>query len=274
MSSVAGSEDSGGFARRATPEPERGGSRDRIYWLHPVGTDEYDGLMQDVLQREANADTEVVVESLDEGPCHLEYHYYRALVLPESIRRLLEAERNGFDAAVMGCSYDPGLKEIREVIGEIPVVFPAKTCTYLAATMGDRFSILVGRNKWIPSMRESVERYGMGSKLASFVSPDMGVLDFQRDHEMTRQRIIEAGRKAIEQDHAEVLILGCTMELGFAMELQALLNVPVLDATVTPLKFAEFKAELRQRYGWSHSKIGGFETPPELEIREWSLPWR
>jgi allantoin racemase len=71
-----------------------------------------------------------------------------------------------------------------------------------------------------------------------------------------------------------VLILGCTMELGFAMELQGLLGVPVLDATVTPLKFAEFKADLRQRFGWSHSKIGGFETPPELEIQEWSLPWR
>jgi allantoin racemase len=166
------------------------------------------------------------------------------------------------------------LKEIREVIVEMPVVFPAETCTYLAATMGDRFSILVGRRKWIPAMRESVERYGLGGKLASFVTLEMGVQDFQRDHEVTRNRMIAAGRTAIEQDDAEVLILGCTMEVGFAMELQGLLGVPVLDATVTPLKFAEFKAELRRRYGWSHSKAGAFESPPDLEIREWSLPWR
>jgi len=246
----------------------------RIYWLNPVGTDTYDALMQETLQREAAPGTEVVVESLTEGPCHLEYHYYGALVLPESILRLQEAERDGFDAAVMGCFYDPGLKEIREATVEMPVVFPAETCTYLAATMGDSFSILVGRTKWIPAMREQVDRYGLRGKLASFVSLDMGVLDFQRDHEVTRARMIDAARLAIERDHAEVLILGCTMELGFAMELQALLGVPVLDATVTPFKFAEFKAELRQRYGWSHSKAGGFETPPELEIREWSLPWR
>jgi Asp/Glu/hydantoin racemase len=246
----------------------------RIYWLNPVGTDEYDALMQETLQAEAGPDTEIVVDSLSEGPCHLEYHYYGALVLPESIRRLQEAERDGFDAAVMGCFYDPGLKEIREVIGGMPVVFPAETCTYLAATMGDKFSILVGRQKWIPSMRESVERYGLAGKLASFVPLDLGVQDFQRDHEETRTRMIAAGRKAIEQDSAEVLILGCTMELGFALELQGLLGVPVLDATVTPLKFAEFKADLKQRYGWSHSKIGAYEAPPELEIREWSLPWR
>jgi Asp/Glu/hydantoin racemase len=245
----------------------------RIYWLNPVGTDDYDAVMVETLQRELGPDTEVVVESLSEGPCHLEYHYYGALVLPESIRRLQEAERDGFDAAVMGCFYDPGLKEIREVISEMPVVFPAETCTYLAATMGDRFSILVGRQKWIPSMRDSVERYGLAGKLASFVPLGLGVQDFQRDHDVTRSRMIAAGRKAIEQDHAEVLILGCTMEFGFAMELQALLGVPVLDATVTPLKFAEFKADLRRRYGWSHSKAGAYESPPELEIREWSLPW-
>lgn len=246
----------------------------RIYWLNPVGTDESDDLMLDALQGEAGHDTEVVVESLAEGPCHLEYHYYGALVLPESIRRLQQAERDGFDAAVMGCFYDPGLKEIREVISDMPVVFPAETCTYLAATMGDRFSVLVGRQKWVPSMRDSIERYGLAGKLASFVTLEMGVLDFQQDHEVTRARMIAAGRKAIDEDNAEVLILGCTMEFGFALELQNLLGVPVLDATVTPLKFAEFKADLRRRYGWSHSKTGAFESPPELEIREWSLPWR
>jgi allantoin racemase len=245
----------------------------RIYWLNPVGTDESDDLMLDALQGEAGHDTEVVVESLAEGPCHLEYHYYGALVLPESIRRLQQAERDGFDAAVMGCFYDPGLKEIREVISDMPVVFPAETCTYLAATMGDRFSVLVGRQKWVPSMRDSIERYGLAGKLASFVTLEMGVLDFQQDHEVTRARMIAAGRKAIDEDNAEVLILGCTMEFGFALELQNLLGVPVLDATVTPLKFAEFKADLRRRYGWSHSKVGAFESPPQLEIREWSLPW-
>src|SRR5262249_3818456 len=156
----------------------------RIYWLNPVGTNEYDPLMVEALQREVDLDTEVVVDSLSEGPCHLEFHYYGALALPESIRRLQEAERDGFDAAVMGCFYDPALKEIRGVIVEMPVVFPAEACTYLAATMGDKFSILVGRQKWVPAMRDSVERYGLGGKLASFVTLDMGVQDFQRDHDV------------------------------------------------------------------------------------------
>lgn len=47
--------------------------------------------------------------------------------------------------------------------------------------------------------------------------------------------------------------------------------MPVLDATVTPLKFAEFKAELKQRYGWAASKLGHYETPPEGEQLDWRL---
>jgi allantoin racemase len=83
--------------------------------------------------------------------------------------------------------------------------------------------------------------------------------------------MIRLGREAVEQDGAEVLILGCTIEFGFFRDLQNELGVPVLDATVTPFKVAELRAELRQRYGWSASKKGGYEAPPLSEIEAWGL---
>lgn len=245
----------------------------RVLWLNPVGHNTFDQDMQTLLQREADPGTEVEVRSLPCGPHHLEYHYYGALVLPEAIRELRRAQEEGFDAAVMGCFYDPGLKEIREVITGMPVVFPEETCVSLAVTMGDQFSVLVGRRKWIPAMLENVDRYGQRRKLASFVPLEMGVLDFQQDHRITEERMTRAARQAVEQDGAEVLILGCTMEYGFAARLQEQLGVPVLDATVTPFKYAEFRAGLKQRYGWSHSKRGAYETPPQAEIQQWHLPW-
>jgi allantoin racemase len=179
---------------------------------------------------------------------------------------LKAAEKEGFDAAIVGCFYDPGLKEAREVTEHMPVVFPEETCGYLAATMGNRFSILVGRRKWVPAMRDNLERYGLAGRLASFKTLDMGVLDFQQDPRETYKRMFKLGREALEADGAEVLILGCTIEFGFAEKLQQELAAPVLDATVTPFKYAEFKAELKQKFGWSVSKIGGYESPDEQEI--------
>ncbi|GAA4013799.1 aspartate/glutamate racemase family protein [Deinococcus rubellus] len=244
----------------------------RVLWLNPVGHDQYDQDMLHLFQQEAEPDTEIVVRSLTQGPHHLEYHAYGALVLPECLRELRRAEQEGFDAAVMGCFYDPGVKEIREMITAMPVIFPEETCVSLAATMGDRFSILVGRRKWIPAMLENVERYGQSRRLASFVSLDLGVLEFQQDHQRTEQRMTQAAQRAVEEDGAEVLILGCTMEYGFARRLQDQLGIPVLDATVTPFKYAEFRAGLKQRYGWSHSKHNAYESPPDSELRQWNLP--
>jgi len=243
----------------------------RVLWLNPLGTDAFDADMQKLFDAEKLPGTEVTVRSLARGPHHVEYHYYGALVMPDVLHMLREAEAEGFDAAVVGCFYDPGLKEAREVVTSMPVIFPAETCAYLAATMADRFSVLVGRRKWVPAMREIIERYGLGSKLSSFKILEMGVLDFQKDPPETERRMVALAREAVEKDGAEAIILGCTAEFGFAQALQAEIGVPVLDATVTPFKFAEFKADLRKRYGWAASKIGGYESPSLSEIESWGL---
>lgn len=243
----------------------------RVLWINPLGTDAFDADMQAVFEAEKMPGTEVEVRSLERGPHHIEYHYYGALVMPDVLHMLRQAEQEGFDAAVVGCFYDPGLKEAREVVTTMPVVFPAETCSYLAATMADKFSVLVGRRKWVPAMREVIERYGLGGKLSSFKVLELGVLDFQKDPPETERRMVALAREAVEQDGAEAIILGCTAEFGFAQALQAEIGVPVLDATVTPFKFAEFKADLRKRYGWAASKRGGFESPRTSEIEGWGL---
>jgi allantoin racemase len=243
----------------------------KILWINPVGTNGFDQMMLNLFNQEKMPDTQVEVRSLKRGPHHLEYHYYSTLVLPDTLHMLRQAEQEGFDAAVVGCFYDPGLKECREVVEKMPVIFPAEACSYLAATMADKFSILVGRRKWIPAMRESIERYGLSHKLASFRELNMGVYDFQKDPKETERRMLEQAKAAVEEDGAEAIILGCTIEFGFFRVLQKEIGVPVLDATITSLKFAELKAELKQRYDWGSSKYGGFESPPASEIAAWGL---
>ena len=42
------------------------------------------------------------------------------------------------------------------------------------------------------------------------------------------RRLIEAGRKAVEEEFAEALILGCTLEVGFYKQVEQALGVPVM----------------------------------------------
>lgn len=244
----------------------------RILWINPVGTSIWDREIETMLQREALPGTHVEARSLTRGPHHLEYLSYDAQVLPDVLDLIRRAEAEGFDAAVVGCFYDPGVREAREVAEGIAVAFPCESCVTLAATLGDRFSIVVGRNKWIPAMRETVWRYGMERRLASFRAVELGVHDFQRDPPETERRLLQAARAAIAEDGAEVIILGCTIEFGFFRRLQAELGVPVLDATVTPFKVAELLADLKQRFGWLPSKVGGYQSPPQHEVEAWVFP--
>jgi len=242
----------------------------RILYIDPVGVEVVEEGLQ-FLRSQKQEGTELTMVTLPRGPEHLEYRYYEALVLVDILHLIKEAESQGFDAAVIGCFYDTGLQDAREVAERMAVVAPCEASTHIASTLGEKFSIIVGRRKWIPQMMENVVRYGMKGRLASFKSVDLGVLEFHQDEEETARRFKEVGREAVERDGAEVLILGCTATYGFYRELQEELGVPVIDSMIAAFKTAEFAAELRNRFGWSHSKIGGYESPPADEIAAWQL---
>jgi len=243
----------------------------KILFIDPVGTDLFDQPIKEYLETAKHPETQVDVVSLERGPMHLEYHYYEALVIADTLHTVRKAELDGYDAAVIGCFYDPGLLEAREITEKLVVTAPAEAAMHIATTLGHSFSILVGRRKWIPKMHENVVKYGFSEKLASFKSLDMGVYDFQKDPALTAQRMRDAAREAVEVDGAEVIILGCTIEFGFYKELQKELGVPVIDAILAPFKYAEFLSELKERFAWTHSKIYGYESPPRSEIAEWKI---
>jgi allantoin racemase len=242
----------------------------RVLWINPIGTDVFDEPIRDELERVKRPDTEVDVRSLGRGPHHLEYSCYEAAAVPDILALVAEAEVEGFDAAVIGCFYDTALRPARELTSRMAVAAPCESAVHIAATLGDTFSVVVGRRKWIPEMRDNVRRYGFGERLASFKVLELGVHDFQADPHETHRRIEAAGREAVDADGAEVLVLGCTAEFGFFEQLQRELGVPVIDATVAPFKYAELLGDLAA-LGWRPSKVGGYAAPPLSELEAFGL---
>ncbi|MVT14255.1 MAG: hydantoin racemase [Euryarchaeota archaeon] len=242
----------------------------KILWIDPVVSNIFDESMKDYLNSIKHEDTILDVVSLNNGPKHLEYQFYEALVGFDILNNIKIAEKNGYDAAIIGCFYDPFLSEARE-ISDIVVTAPAESSMAIAISLGHKFSIIVGRKKWIPQMEENLIKYGLRDRLASFKYINMGVLDFQVKKEETERRLINAGKEAIEKDGAEVLILGCTAQFGFYKKMQEKLGIPVIDPSVASLKYAEFLIDLKKFTGLKHSKIGKYETPPYEEIKDWNL---
>ena len=242
----------------------------KVLYISPTGGSRYGEQMADILEQARRPDTAVTFVGLPpDRPNHLEYHAYEAMILPDLVR-IVRAKHRDYDAIISGGYYDVALRELREISGQTPVIGPCQATTAMASVLANSFSILVGRQKWIPRMSANVRSYGHGKRMASMRAVDLTVHDFHQNPDAAK-RLLDLGQDCIERDGAEALILGCTAEYGFASEMQDMLKVPVLEAIPAALKYAEMMADSAKNFGWYPSRKHGSAAPPEEEITAWGL---
>jgi len=229
------------------------GRKKRILYVIPVAAEQQriDRTL-DQLNRIKDSDTEVEVIGLENGPEHLEYHLFEHVAVDQIINKLLKLKQS-YDAIVVACFYDPGSRELRELM-EIPIVFPAEACMHIAAMLGHKFSIIVATRKCFPKMLDNAKLYGLESRLASMRAVDMSVVELRTNHEKARELLTQECKRAIEIDYAEIIILGCTAFEGLPELLQDQLGIPVLDPVMVTFKVAELFAALKVNLGISPSK--------------------
>lgn len=245
----------------------------KILYIDPAYDNSYIHLFKNHLNIYAEANSTIQVESLGDkqGPEHVEYSCYEVMVMPDIVSKVIDAEKRGFDAAIIGCFYDPALQAAREVSRNMMVSAPSESAFSIAKSLGNNISIIVGRTKTIPQIKQNVYRYGLVENFAGFRSVDLGVLEFQEDSKETMTRIRGEAKKAIVEDHADVIVLGCTAELGFHEALQKELGVPIIDASIAALKYTEMLININKKAGWSHSRIDVYEAPPYEEAVRFGL---
>lgn len=232
-----------------------------ILWVNPVGTADFDLGTLELIEAVRSPEHVPRVRHLDEGPPHLEYHLYEHQALSPMLELMREAEAGGCGAGIIGCFYDGGLRELREAL-RMPVVGMAEASMLLAVTLGHRFSIIVGRRKWIPKMTDNVVLCGFERRLASFRSVEMTIPDVVAEPELFFDRVIEESRHAIDDDGAEVVVLSEISSPSFWARAKSELSVPLVDPGVACWKWAELAADLYLRQGLTHSKAFGYEAPP------------
>ena len=118
----------------------------RILWVDPIGTDRFLSDVANILRWVRREGTEVDVMYLGpDRPKHLEYHAYEAMVIGDIVR-LTYAASAQHDAIVIGCFYDVGLREAREVSRQAVVTaVPARSGEVRVEALkdGSRVGVLV-----------------------------------------------------------------------------------------------------------------------------------
>lgn len=219
----------------------------KIKVIVPVSTDQWNNLIRETYEKYKDPDTEITIVNIERGPESIEQRYDETWA---SLPTLLEAERaekEGYDAVIDYCFGDPALESIKEALN-ILVVGLNEPSIHIASILGRRFSIIgVGGKKIEASGRtvDKVAHYGLGNRLASVRKVEVRVLDVKKEFEKVVEALTEEGRKAIKEDGADVLILGCGSLLNIAEILQQRLGVPVIDPGLVALKVAEDLVKLK-----------------------------
>jgi allantoin racemase len=217
------------------------------------------------------SDLEVTCSIIDKGPASIESEFDEALAIPDTIKRAIEAERAGAHAIVIDCMGDPGLASCREAVS-IPVLGPCQTAIHVATMLGHKFSFITVLDRLRPMLDHIVAAYGLTASYASFDAIDVPVLDIFHDVDKLGRALGEKAIKAVREDHAGAIILGCTGFLGLAEIIyeslcEEKLDVPVIDAIPLTIRMADtlVKCEL------SHSKHI-YPKPGKKEIAGYPMP--
>ncbi|MBO8182499.1 MAG: aspartate/glutamate racemase family protein [Archaeoglobus sp.] len=235
----------------------------RIRIIVPIIVDVFNEEVEREFKTYASEKTEIEVVNLDRGTASIESEFDEALAAPDIIKKTIEAEKQGFDGAIIDCFGDPAVKAAREAV-DIPVVGAAEPSMLFACSLGHRFSVVTVLENVIPMIENIAKVLGVYDKLASVRSVDIPVLELH-DKDKLKNALHDEMLKAIKEDKAHVLILGCTGMMGLANDLHNMLkeegfDVPVIDPAAASIKFIEALLGL----GVKQSRLT-YMKPPEKE---------
>ena len=124
---------------------------------------------------------------------------------------------------------------------------------------GHKFSIMELLEQGPALTRQMLRIYGLEEFLASIRVLGLTVEEIWADKERLKEAIPKEGKKAVEEDGADAIVLSCGFMSGMAKELEDELAVPVIDPWGAAIKFAEMLLSL----GLSHSKKAHMTRHPK-----------
>ena len=216
-------------------------------------------LREDVAKSYSSADVEVGIVSVGAspygglGPAEIQ------LVAPYYHAACIEAERQGYDAAVPLGMLDLGVDGARSLV-DIPVIGPCEAVFHVAAQLGDRFGVICYHPSVIPRQRTQTKAYGMEDWIAGRRAVGFHLREMADNKQAMIDAFIAAGRALIEEDGADVIIAHgitqCPIHIKpeWAMEQ---LGVPVVEGIGAPIRMAAMMASLglkHSRKRWPKSK--------------------
>ncbi|MFS0647576.1 aspartate/glutamate racemase family protein [Siminovitchia sp. 179-K 8D1 HS] len=217
----------------------------RIKIINPNTTESMTKNIQSAGEKYASSNTEIIAVSPSTGPASIESYFDEYLAVPGVMEEILKGDHTeNVDAYVIACFGDPGLYAAREITDK-PVVGIAEAAITISKFIAPNFSIVSVLDRSRKMSEEVVKMHGAEGRCKSIRSTGLSVLEFDRDLKKGLNALSNTSKKAVEEDGAESILLGCAGFVSFVEDLQKELGVPVLDGVSPAVKLAEILVNMR-----------------------------
>lgn len=203
----------------------------KILIINPNSSAEMTAAIQNCAEIYANGEFEVKTVLTPGAPEFIDYYSDQFECAPGMVQIVRDNEQE-YDAFIVACHCDPNLDLLKQIT-EKPVIGIGEASMHLASMLGHSFSVVSTEKHSIPNKRALIHKYHLDGSCASVRAPkgDTAGLDMDGVY-------LNAAKTALDEDMAEVIVLGCAGFAGMSEKMSKALGVPVLDGIHCALMMA------------------------------------
>ncbi|KQV32653.1 hydantoin racemase [Rhizobium sp. Root1203] len=236
----------------------------RINFINPFGSASYDEIILKTLSHYASEGTALDVTHLENCPADIDFFYSKHMIEQALYEAIMVSQEAGYDAVIVGCLYDPGVRVARELV-DVPVIGPLEASFQMAAYYGHSTMVLTDHRKAVPYIYDQARLNGQGNTVRGVDAIDWFVKDMIEDRQAVANDVVRLSKEAAQRFGAETVIMGCTIIAAiyqeYLMEGGVPSDVPIINPNLMALKMAEGLADLHRKGGYSIARQGFYMQP-------------
>lgn len=171
-----------------------------------------------------------------------------------------------FDAVIQAGFGEHGREGLQELL-EQPVVDITEAAASTAMFVGRSYSVVTTLDRTVPLIEDRLQLAGLMDRCASVRASNTSVLDLETDEGAAIRSIVDEARRAVDEDRAEVIVLGCGGMAALEQAVRERCGVPVVDGVAAAVTIAESLVRL----GLTTSKSRTYAPPLPKPLKGFPL---
>ena len=237
----------------------------RILVLNPNTSESMTAEIAAAARAVAADDTEIVARSPQFGATAIDSaaeSYLSAVGAMDLVATLLGADEFAYDAVILAGFGEHGKDALQEMLA-VPVLDIAEAAAHVAHMIGRRFSVVTTLARSIPPIEDRMMLAGLDAHCASVRACGLGTAEVDADPTGAIQAIVDEAAKAVAEDGADVICLGCAGMAGVTAAITAKLGVPAVDGVAAAVALA---AKTRSRHNSTRPRVPALLAPTEPRL--------